>query len=102
LIPNQLNALILFKNLNKIQILGIGLILLSYIFWGLIFLIPFLKLGLKTSSIAITILFIGSNIFWLGIFLAGKELMLKLKILQKIKNRLTKNSSTDTIKTSGD
>jgi len=90
LFPNWLNAVILFKNLNKIQILGIGLIVLSYIFWGLIFLIPFLKLGLRTSSIAISVLFICSNIFWLGIFLAGKELLLKIKTWQKIKSWFVK------------
>jgi hypothetical protein len=80
----------LFKNLNRIQLLGIALILLSYIFWAIIFLIPFLKLGFKTSSIAITLLFIGSNIFWVGAFLAGKGLLLKFKIWQKIKNRFNK------------
>jgi hypothetical protein len=87
----------LFKNLKKNEILGIGLILLSYIFWALIFLIPFLKLGLKTASIAITILFIATNIFWLGAFLAGKELLVKFKVWQKIKKRFNKNSSADTI-----
>jgi VIT1/CCC1 family predicted Fe2+/Mn2+ transporter len=76
----------LFKNLNKTQILGIGLIVLSYIFWGLIFIIPFLRLGLKTSSIAISILFIGSNIFWVGVLLAGKELLVKFKIWRKCKS----------------
>lgn len=92
----------MLKKLNKIQILGIGLILLSYIFWGLIILIPFLKLGLKTSSIAISILFIASNVFWVGAFLAGKEILLKFKIGQKIKNRFRKNSSADGIKTPGE
>jgi hypothetical protein len=86
LFPNKSNAAILFKNLNKIQILGIGLIVLSYIFWGLIFIIPLLKLGLKTTSITISVLFIGSNIFWLGVFLAGKELLVKFKIWFRNKN----------------
>jgi len=76
----------LFKKLNKIQILGIGLIILSYIFWGFIIVIPFLKLGIRTTTIAISILFICSNIFWVGVFLAGKELLVKLKIW--IKNKI--------------
>ncbi len=84
--------------MNKIQILGIGLIILSYVFWALIFLIPFLKLGSKNTAIAIPILFIGSNIFWLGVFLAGKELLLKFKIWQRIKTRFNKNSSSNTLK----
>jgi hypothetical protein len=59
--------------------------MLSYIFWGFIIVIPFLKLGFKTTSLAISILFICSNIFWLGVFPAGKELLVKLKIWFKNK-----------------
>jgi len=68
----------------------------------MIILIPFLKLGLRTSSIAITFLFIGSHIFWVGAFLAGKELLLKFKIGQKIKNIYRKNNSSDTLTTPGE
>jgi len=81
------------KNLKKTQILGIILILLSWVFWGLIIVVPFLNLGLRTTSIAISILFIGSNIFWPGIILAGKELLPEFKIFQKLKGRFIKNNS---------
>ncbi|MFA5972780.1 MAG: transporter suffix domain-containing protein [Lentimicrobiaceae bacterium] len=76
--------------MKKTQVLGIGLIILSWIFWGMIIVIPFLKLGIRTTSIAITILLIASNIFWLGAFLAGKELLLKYKVWFRLKQWLSK------------
>ncbi len=80
----------MLKNLKKTQILGIAFILLSWVFWGLIMVVPLLNLGLRKTSIAIAILFIGSNIFWPGVILAGKELVPKLKFLTKLKNKFTK------------
>jgi len=79
--------------MKKTQVLGIGLIILSWIFWGMIIVIPFLKLGIRTTSIAITILLIASNIFWLGAFLAGKELLLKYKVWFRLKQWLSKKKS---------
>ena len=68
------------------RILGISLILLTWIFWGMIFVIPFLKLGVKHSAILITLLLIGTNAFWVGIFLVGKEFAKKFQIWSKIKS----------------
>ena len=76
---------------NKIRILGFSLIILTWIFWGLIILIPFLKLGLKTSAILISILLIGTNIFYIGVFLVGKELMQKYNVWPKIKSWFRKS-----------
>jgi len=75
----------LLKNLKKTRILGFILIVLSWVFWGLILVVPFLELGWRTTSLAITILLIGSNIFWFGALLAGKELMPKIKLWVKKK-----------------
>jgi VIT1/CCC1 family predicted Fe2+/Mn2+ transporter len=83
----------LLKNLKKTQILGFVLIVLSWVFWGLILVVPFLELGLRTTSLAITILLIGSNIFWFGAILAGKELMPKIKLWIKNKIWPDKNHS---------
>jgi hypothetical protein len=69
--------------------LGIGLIILSWVFWGLVFIIPFLKLGSKTTTIVITSLLIATNIFWLGVFLSGKEVLAKFQIMQNIKTLLS-------------
>jgi hypothetical protein len=79
--------------MNKTQILGLGLIFLSWIFWGLIIAIPFLKLDLQTKTIAITILLIASNIFWLGAILAGNDFLQKYKIWNKLLNWIGKYSS---------
>jgi hypothetical protein len=71
---------------SKLQrILGFGLIFLTWIFWGMIFVIPFLKLGVKLSAILITILLIGTNAFYVGLFLLGKEYAEKFKIRARLK-----------------
>ena len=67
------------------RIIGIALILLSWIFWGLVFAVPFFRLGVKHSAIAISILLAATNIFWVGTFLAGKEMIRTSRIWQKIK-----------------
>ncbi len=72
--------------MKKGQLLGFGLIILSWIFWGMVFIVPFLKLGIKTTSFAVTSLLIATNIFWLGVFFSGKEVLAKFHTMQKIKN----------------
>jgi hypothetical protein len=71
--------------MKKGQLIGFALIILSWIFWGLVFIIPFLKLGIKTTALAVTSLLIATNIFWLGVFLSGKEVLAKFQIMQKVK-----------------
>lgn len=71
--------------MKKGQLLGFALIILSWIFWGLVFIVPFLKLGIKTTTLVVTVLLIATNIFWLGVFLSGKEVLAKFQIMQKIK-----------------
>lgn len=93
LFPIHSIASTLFKNLKKTQILGLSLIVLSWIFWGMILVVPFLELGFRSSSIIITILLIGSNIFWFGAILAGKELLPKIKFWIKNNIRLDKDNS---------
>jgi hypothetical protein len=79
--------------MKKSRILGFSLIILSWIFWGMIIVLPFLKLGIKTAAIAMTILLIASNIFWVGAILVGKELMQKYQIGPKIKRWFAKKIS---------
>ncbi|MEI8114350.1 MAG: transporter suffix domain-containing protein [Bacteroidia bacterium] len=71
--------------MKKGQLIGFALIILSWIFWGLVFIVPFLKLGIKTTTLVVTVLLIATNIFWLGVFLSGKEVLAKFQIMQKIK-----------------
>jgi hypothetical protein len=70
---------------RRIKILGLSLIVLSWIFWGMILCVPFLKLGIRESAFAITALFIGTNIFWVGVMLVGNDFLKKYKIGNKIK-----------------
>ena len=81
---------------SKVQrIIGIGLILLTWLFWGIIFIIPFLKLGVKLSAILITVLLIATNAFWLGVFLVGKEYAKKFQIRDKLKKWFHRNPSSE-------
>jgi hypothetical protein len=70
----------------KKQIIGFSLIILSWIFWGLIFMAPFFNLGTKTTAAAIIFLLIATNIFWLGAYLCGKEFAKKYRVLLKMIN----------------
>lgn len=80
---------------SKLQrFLGFGLIFLTWIFWGIIFVIPFLKLGLKLSAILITILLIGTNVFYVGLFLLGKEYAEKFKIRARLKKLFSRKRSS--------
>jgi hypothetical protein len=67
------------------RILGISLILLTWVFWGMIFVIPFLNLSVRLSAILIAALLIGTNAFWIGLFLVGKEYAKKFQIMAKLK-----------------
>jgi hypothetical protein len=67
------------------RILGISLIVLTWVFWGMIFVIPFLKLGMRISAVLIAALLIGTNAFWIGIFLVGKEYAKKFQVVKKLK-----------------
>lgn len=75
------------------RILGICLILLTWVFWGMIFIIPFLKLGIRLSAILITILLIGTNAFWIGVFLVGKEYAKKFQVMARLKKLFRRKGS---------
>jgi len=68
-----------------VRILGISLIILSWIIWGVIFILPFFKLTLKQYAIAYPILLVATNIFWVGAALVGKELVQKYNLILKAK-----------------
>ncbi len=70
------------------RILGISLIILTWVIWGVIFILPFFKLTLKQYAIAYPVLLAATNIFWLGAALIGKEIMQKYDILPKVKRWL--------------
>ena len=77
-----------------LKILGISLILLSWIIWGVIIILPFFKLTLKQYAIAYPVLIAATSIFWVGAALVGKELIQKYNLLPKIKKWFKRPGST--------
>jgi hypothetical protein len=73
-----------------IRILGISLIIFSWIIWAMIFILPFFKLTVTQYAIAYPILLVATNIFWVGAALVGKELVQKYNLLPKIKEWFTR------------
>lgn len=67
------------------KVLGISLIIFSWILWGVIFILPFLKLSKTQYEIIYPVILIATNIFWVGAILVGKEFAKKYDILLKIK-----------------
>ena len=67
------------------RIIGISLIILSWVIWGVIFILPFFKPTLKQYAIAYPILLAATNIFWVGAVLVGKELVQKYNLILKAK-----------------
>ncbi|MEI8007075.1 MAG: transporter suffix domain-containing protein [Bacteroidota bacterium] len=76
------------------RILGVSLILLTWIIWGVIFILPFLKLTLKQYAVIYPVLIVSTSIFWVGAALVGKELVQKYNLLPKIKQWFKRAVST--------
>ncbi|MQR97315.1 transporter suffix domain-containing protein [Fictibacillus phosphorivorans] len=56
--------------------IGITFIILSFVLWILIPVIPFLSLGAGVKTAIVSGLFIGGEVFfWLGALLAGKDIV---------------------------
>jgi hypothetical protein len=68
-----------------VQYFGVSLIVFSWIIWGVIIILPFLKLTLKQYTIAYPVLLLATNIFWIGAVLVGKVLIQKYNLLSKVK-----------------
>ena len=67
------------------RILGISLILFSWILWGVILILPFFKLTLTQYAIVYPVIFAATNIFWFGAVLVGKEMVQKYSLWPKVK-----------------
>ena len=60
--------------------IGIFLIILSFILYGFIFLVPFLQISLEVKGTTISGLFAsGEATFWIGLILAGKQAYQSMK-----------------------
>jgi len=68
-----------------LRILGYSLIVLTWIIWGVIFILPFFKLSVTQYAIAYPILLAATSIFWVGAALVGKDLIQKYNLVSKVK-----------------
>jgi 4-amino-4-deoxy-L-arabinose transferase-like glycosyltransferase len=60
--------------------LGYILLILSFLFYGLILIVPFLSITLTVKSVITTVLIIiGEICFWVGGIILGKELINKYR-----------------------
>ena len=68
------------QNGKLLTTIGIIFIILSGIFFGLIFVVPFFPLSLAQKGIFISVLVIGMEItWWVGVALLGKQLITKYR-----------------------
>ena len=72
-------------NLKFVRIIGVSLIVFSWILWIVILFLPFCKLTLTQYAIVYPVILASTNIFWIGAALVGKELVRKFNILTKVK-----------------
>ena len=66
------------------RILGVSLIVFSWVLWGVILVLPFFKLTLTQYAVVYPVILVATNIFWVGAALVGKELVRKFNVLTKI------------------
>ncbi len=68
-----------------LQILGVSLILFTWIIWLVILILPVFKLTLTQYAIAYPVLLLATNLFWVGAALVGKEIIQKYNLLPRVK-----------------
>ncbi len=78
------------ENLNGMnrkfsRIIGLSLIVFSWILWVAILLLPFFKLTLTQYAIVYPIILAATNIFWVGAALVGKGFIQNFNIWSKDK-----------------
>jgi hypothetical protein len=69
--------------------LGLGLVALSFIFYGIIFLMPFAPLDTTNRIIlSVSLAILGEASFWVAIFILGKRFVSRSNIIKNFKNIL--------------
>ena len=68
------------QNGKLLTTIAIILILLSGLFFGLIFVVPFFPVSLATKGVLVTICIISGEVsWWAGVAVAGKQVITKYK-----------------------
>jgi ABC-type nickel/cobalt efflux system permease component RcnA len=66
------------ERLKLLNTIAVGLIILSGILFGMIFVVPFLPLSLTQKGISVTVLVIGMEItWWAAVAIVGKQVISK-------------------------
>jgi hypothetical protein len=72
--------------------LGIVFIVISFILWIFIPVVPFLSFSGTTKTVIVTILVIGGEVtFWIGALLAGKDIV--KKFIRNIRDKMKKEEN---------
>ena len=88
------------QNKNKLRIVGIILVVLSFVFYGLIVLLPFLPYSVSTKAVFTSCLVVlGEGSFWVGAIILGREFANKfrryLNPLRWFKNKCRHNNNNN-------
>lgn len=71
---------------TRIKSIGLVLITLSWIIYGIIFITPFSSLNLKIKALICTISYCSSHVvFWTGVLIVGKEVANKYKVMSLLR-----------------
>lgn len=63
-----------FNQGDSMRKVGIGLLIVSFVPWGLAFAIPFMALPLsQKAAIAAALFIVAEVMFWIGVLIVGKE-----------------------------
>jgi hypothetical protein len=83
------------KNEKLLTAIAISLILLSGLFFGMIFVIPFFPLSLTTKGVLVTASIISGEIaWWVGVAIAGKQVITKYRHYLNPRNWFRRKNET--------
>jgi hypothetical protein len=84
------------RNGKLLNTIAISLILLSGLFFGMIFVIPFFPLSLTTKGVLVTVSIIcGEVAWWVGVAVAGKQVLTKYKRYLNPRNWFSRKNETE-------
>jgi len=84
------------KNDKLLTAIAISLILLSGLFFGMIFVVPFFPVSLATKGVLVTACIISGEVaWWVGVALAGKQVISKYGRLLNPRNWFSRKNETE-------
>jgi len=84
------------RNPKLLNTIAIVLILLSGLFFGMIFVVPFFPLSLATKGLLVTACIIGGEVaWWVGVAIAGKQVISKYGRYLNPRNWFSRKNETE-------